>query len=209
MQGKVSVRPERRASLRSLAFIFLLLSALGRPVAAKATTDFDPGLDFSKFKAYAFVGGVGNLVMLQLDPDFIYTRIHKDVQRELDKKGLHEVAPNQNPDLVVRFWVAPGSQVNVDAMGNWAPYSSYTSGYWGRLYSSEAVTTDKINTLILDLVDPKSKSLAWRLYITRRLADPDKDWKKADDDFAEGFKSYPPSDKEKSEKAKEHQGQKP
>ena len=121
MQGKVSVRPEQRISLRSLALTLLLLLGLAPSIAAKATVDFDPSLDFSKFKTYSFIGGVGNLVMLQLDPDFIYTRIHKNVQRELEKKGLHEVAPGQNPDLVIRYWVTPESQVNVDAMGNWAP----------------------------------------------------------------------------------------
>src|SRR5215469_1845018 len=209
MQGKVSVRPVRRACLRPLALIFLLVVAFVRPMAAKANTDFDPRLDFSKFKTYAFIGGVGNLVMLQLDPDFIYTRIHKNVQRELDKKGLHEVAPLQNPDLVVRYWVTPESQVDVDAMGNWAPYSSYTGGSWGGVYNSVTAANNKVSNLIIDLIDPKTKTLAWRLYISRKLADPDKDWKKADDDFVEGFKSYPPSEKEKAARAKEQQPQKP
>ena len=209
MQGKVSVRTERRISLRSLALTFFLLLALGQPIAAKATIDFDPSLDFSKFKTYAFIGGVGNLVMLQLDPDFIYTRIYKNVQRELDKKGLHEVPPGQNPDLVIRYWVTPESQVNVDVMGNWAPYSSYTSGSWGSVYNSVTTSNNRINNLVIDLIDAKSKSLAWRLYVSRKLLDPDKDWKKADDDFVDGFKSYPPSEKEKSEKLKGHAAQKP
>jgi len=60
-------------------------------------------------------------------------------------------------------------------------------------------------TLILDLIDAKVKNLAWRLYLTRKLSDPDKDWKKADEEFTEGFKSYPPSDKDKAEKRKEHE----
>jgi len=204
MQGKVGVRPERRVSLRSLALILPLLLVIAQPLAAKATVDFDSGLDFSKFKTYAFIGGVGNLVMLQLDPDFIYTRIHKNVQRELEKKGLHEVAPGQNPDLVIRYWVAPESQVNVDVMGNWAPYSSYTSGTWGNVYNSVTTANNRISNLVIDLIDAKAKSLAWRLYISRKLSDPEKDWKKADDDFVEGFTSYPPTDKEKSEKQKAH-----
>jgi len=202
MQGKVSVRPERRISLRSVALTVLLLLGVAPSIAAKATVDFDSSLDFSKFKTYAFIGGVGNLVMLQLDPDFIYTRIHKNVQRELDKKGLHEVAPGQNPDLVIRYWVTPESQVNVDVMGNWAPYSSYTSGAWGNVYNSVTTSNNRVNNLIIDLIDAKAKSLAWRLYVSRKLLDPEKDWKKADDDIVDGFKSYPPSEKEKSGKLK-------
>jgi len=183
----------------------ILLLALAIPAAAKITVDFDPTLDFSKFKTFAFIGGVENLVMIQWNPDLINTRIHRMVVRELEKKGLHEVNPDQNPDLVVRYWANPESQVNVAVMGNWGAYSPFIVGGWSSVYNAVASSAGRQNTLIVDLISPRTKALAWRAYLVRKLSDPDKDWKKAEDEFTEGFKSYPPSDKDKEEKRKERE----
>ena len=187
----------------------ILHLALAIPAAAKITVDFDPTLDFSKFKTFAFIGGVENLVMIQWNPDLINTRIHRMIVRELEKKGMREVNPEQNPDIVVRYWANPESKVNVAAMGNWGAYSPFIAGGWSSEYNAVASSAGRQNTLILDLIDPKAKTLAWRVYLVRKLSDPDKDWKKAEDEFTEGFKSYPPSDKDKEEKRKEREKEDP
>jgi hypothetical protein len=205
MQQTWLSRPDfRRLSCR-FSLTLLFLGALCLPATAKISIDFDPDLDFSKYKTFAYIGGVENLVMLQLNPDLINIRIHRMVVRELEKKGLREVNPNQSPDLVVRYWASSESQVNVAVMGNWGPYGPYIGSYWGNIYNSVTASNRREGTLILDLIDAKVKNLAWRLYLTRKLSDPDKDWKKADEEFTEGFKSYPPSDKDKAEKRKEHE----
>ncbi len=186
MQGKVVVRTEGHFGFRFFALLFIFSLLLAGPLTAKTTVDFDPGTDFSKFKTFAFIGGVGNLVMLQLDPDVMYTRIHQNVARELTNKGLREVAATQNPDLVVRYWVSPESQVNVVTMGNWSPYGAYLTDHWGNVYNEVTSAKGRINHLIIDAIDARTKSLAWRLYITRKLTDPEKDWKRIDDEFSEG-----------------------
>jgi Domain of unknown function (DUF4136) len=209
MLEKVSVRPGRCFALRrSVLLSFILLSFAGLS-AAKTTVDFDPQVDFSKYKTFGFIGGVGNLVMLELDPDFIYTRIHQNVVRELTKKGLQETLSSQKPDLVVRYWVAPESQVNVVAMGQWAPYAAYLGDYWGYSYNSVVSSNARVSNLIIDVIDAHTKNLVWRLYLSRKLADPEKDWKRIDDEFVDGFKNYPPSDAEKEAKRKERAAQKP
>jgi hypothetical protein len=90
----------RRRFLLLLAVLMLLMSAL--PAAARLAIDFDPNLDFSKFKTFAFIGGVEQLVRMQVNPDQLSNRIHRAVTRELTAKGLREVKPEENPDLVVR-----------------------------------------------------------------------------------------------------------
>ncbi len=57
--------------------------------------------------------------------------------------------------------------------------------------------------LIIDLIDPKAKSLAWRLYFVGKFANPDKEWKRTDEEISKGFESYPPSDKAKEDKKQE------
>lgn len=177
-----------------------LLSGLATGVAAKTTIDFDPSIDFSKFKTFAYIGGVENLVSIQMNPDLINIRFHHMVVRELEKKGLHEVNPGQNPDLIVRYWANPETQVDVAVMGNWGSYGPYIGNEWGAVYTAVSSSSHHLGTLILDLIDPKAKALVWRVYLVRKMSDPDKDPKKAEDEFTDSFKSFPPSDKEKDEK---------
>jgi uncharacterized protein DUF4136 len=203
MTDKNSVLRGQRSALCFVSVILALLSMLALPVAAKTTIDFDPNLDFSKFKTFAYIGGVENLVMIQLNPDLINIRLHHMVVRELEKKGLHEVNPGQNPDLVVRYWANPETQVDVAVMGNWGAYGPFIGSDWGYLYNTVISTSRRQGTLVLDLIDPKAKTLAWRAYVVRKMSDPDKDPKKAEEEFTDGFRSYPPSDKDKEEKRQE------
>ena len=183
--------------------VVALFSGLTTSVAAKTIVDFDPSIDFSKFKTFAYIGGVENLVSIQLNPDLINIRFHHMVVRELGKKGLHEVDPAQNPDLIVRYWANPETQVDVAVMGNWGPYGPYIGKDWAAVYDAVATTSHHLGTLILDLIDPKAKALVWRVYLVRKMSDPDKDPKKAEDEFTDSFGSFPPSDKEKDEKRQE------
>ena len=74
----------RRRFLLLLAVLMLLMSAL--PAAAKLAIDFDPNLDFSKFKTFAFIGGVEQLVRMQVNPGQLNSRIQRAVTRELTAK---------------------------------------------------------------------------------------------------------------------------
>lgn len=181
-----------------LSFLFAAL-----PVPAKSATDFDPNLDFSKFKSFAFLGGVQNMVMLQVPQDLMYLRIHHAVTRELSKKGLREVQPNENPDLVVRYWATTSQEINISVLGNWAPYSAYIGSYWAQTYNEVAAQSTRDSSLVIDLIDPKTKNLSWRLYVIHKITLPEKDWKKTDDEITKAFENYPPSEKERNEKKKE------
>jgi Domain of unknown function (DUF4136) len=207
MTDKNSVSRGNHAAVRFLLAMLALLSGLALPTAAKITIDFDPSINFSKFKTFAYIGGVENLVMIQLNPDLINMRLHHMVVRELEKKGLREVNPDQNPDLIVRYWANPETQVDVAVMGNWGAYGPFIGSDWGNLYNTVTSTSRHLGTLVLDLIDPKAKALVWRVYVVRKMSDPDKDPKKAEDEFTEGFKSYPPSDKDKEEKRQEREKQ--
>ena len=198
--------PVLRGHLAAIRFCFTmlaLLSGLALSVSAKTTIDVDPSIDFSKFKTFAYVGAVENLVAIEMNPDLINIRFHQMVVRELGKKGLHEVNPGQNPDLIVRYWANPETQVDVTVMGNWGAYGPYIGSDWAYVYNAVGSTSHHLGTLILDLIDPRAKALVWRVYLVRKMSDPDKDPKKAEDEFTESFKNFPPSDKEKEEKRQE------
>jgi hypothetical protein len=203
MTDKNSALCGQRFAFRFLLAILALLSGLVISLSAKTTIDFDPNIEFSKFKTFAYIGGVENLVAIQINPDLINIRFHHMVVRELEKKGLHEVNPGQNPDLIVRYWANPETQVDVAVMGNWGPYGPYIHDDWASDYNAVTSASHHLGTLILDFIDPKAKALVWRVYLVRKMSDPDKDPKKAEDEFTDSFKSFPPSDRDKEEKRQE------
>lgn len=199
--------PQSRA-VHHRYFKFLLAVMLGAlflalPVRAKVVLDFDPNLDFSRYKTFAFVGGIENLVAIQLNPELIENPLHHTVARELDKRGLREVQHGESPDLVVRYWINSSAQMDVTVAGEWGPYSAYVGGYWSFLFESVGTGGKKESVLIIDLIDPKAKSLAWRLYLIGKLANPEKEWKRIDQEVSKELETYPPSDKAKEDKKKE------
>jgi len=186
----------RRGFLLLLAGLVLLLSAV--PATGKLAVDFNPNLDFSKFKTFAFIGGVEQLARMQLNPDQLNNRIHRAVTRELTAKELREVKPEEDPDLVVRYWVNSQKSVDVAGSANWGVYGSYYGYHWGFIYNSMDTYTNHQGTLGIELIDEKARDLAWRLFAHVRIiqTDPDKIWKTADSNIKNAFKRYPPSPKD-------------
>lgn len=176
---------------------------LAMPAVAKVQVDFNPELNFEQYKTFAYIGGTNQLVMLQLNPDLISDRVHRAVTREMTAKGLKEVNPNQNPDLVVRYWATSSKDADVSSYVTMGIYEPFIGSYWGFWYNTISVTTQRQATLLVDLIDPKKKDLVWRIYVIERIINTDKAWKSADEDFTKGFESFPPSAKEIEEKKKE------
>jgi hypothetical protein len=178
-------------ALAGLLFFFLC------PIAAhaKMATDFNPNLDFSKYKTFAYIGGVESLVRLQLNPELLGDRIHRSVTRELTAKGLREVQPEENPDLVVRYSVQTESDATVTGTLNWGTYGSYYYGYWTVMYTTMNTPVTRQGLLGIELIDAKARDLAWRLFVSEKIVhnDFDKIWKEADKNIVKGFKQYPPT----------------
>jgi hypothetical protein len=210
----VAVGSSCKRSLLLLAVLLGLVFFVPRAVA-KISTDFDPNLDFSQLKTFAFIGGVEQLVRLQLNPDQLNDRIHRSVVRELTAKGLREVPPQENPDLVVRYWVNSQKDVDVASSANWGVYGPYFGYHWGFVYYSMESHTTHQGMLAIELIDAKTRRLVWRMFASVKLiqTDPDKIWKTADSNIKDAFKSYPPSPKaieaKKQQWAKEDSAKKP
>jgi hypothetical protein len=178
-----------------LAVVLLLCAG---PAWGKIATDFDPNLDFSQFKTFAFIGGVEQLVRMPLNPDLLNDRIHRSVNRELTGKGLREVKPEENPDLVVRYWASSQKHVDAATSTNWGIYGPYFGYHWGFVYYSIESSTTHEGTLGIELIGGKSRELAWRMFASVKIiqTDPDKIWKAADNNIKDAFKRFPPSAKD-------------
>ena len=205
MKSVTLIWQKRRRSSLLLFTILLCLYLAPVPAAAKLATDFDPNRDFASFKTFAFIGGVEHLARMQLNPDLLNNRIHRAVTRELTAKGLREVTPEENPDLVVRYWANSQMDVNVGANTNWGAYGPYVGYHWGPIYNSMDASVTHQGTLSIEFIDPHSHDLAWRMLASVKIlhTDPDKIWKTADNNIKDAFKRYPPSPKDIEAKKKQ------
>ena len=185
------------------AAFFLFTLILSSPALAKMGVDFDPNLDFSKFKTFAYVGGANMLEFRQLNPNYITGRVHSGVSQALIQRGLKEVKPEEQPDLVVRYWANSQSQIVSPSAGTWGQFGQYVSDYWAYTYDLMRSESALDASLVIDLIDAKRKDLAWRLYMEQKIVEDDSIWNKVLNEISKGFESYPPSKKQIEEKRKE------
>lgn len=185
-----------------LALLFMTLVLVPLAVA-KRNVDFDPNLDFSKFKTFAFIGGTNTLEFKPLNPNRIRDSVHSGVAAALVARGLKEVNPDQNPDLVVRYWANSQSKIVESDIGAWDQLGGFVDYYWAYTFDMMSAESSLDATLVIDLIDIKRKDLAWRLYVQQKIVDEDSIWGKVLAQIGEGFESYPPSPKEVEEKKKQ------
>ena len=183
--------------------LFLFTWILASPALAKMSIDFDPNLDFSKYKTFAYIGGTNMLEFRQLNPNYITDRVHLGVSQALTQRGLKEVKPEEQPDLVVRYWANSQSQIVSPSAGTWGQFGQYVSDYWAYTYDLMRSESALDASLVIDLIDAKRKDLAWRLYMEQKIVDDDSIWNKVLNEISKGFESYPPSKKQVQEKRKE------
>ena len=196
--------PPQVRTLSVLAPLALVAALLPVITSAKTNVDFNPELDFSKYKTFAYIGGVEHLTQLQVNPNLLRDTVHEAVARELIKRGLTEVRRQDNPDLVVRYRAESATEVNYAGNDDWGGFDQYTVDWWASSYTLWYSSTTREGSLLIDLIDVKRRDLAWRLYMQQKIINVDKLPAKITDEIADGFKSFPPTEKDKDEIRKEH-----
>jgi hypothetical protein len=173
-----------------LPFLALLLR-WALPATAKTAVDFDRNLDFSKYQTFAYIGGEKQLSRLQLNPDQFNNQIHRAVVRKRTSKGLREVNEEENPDLVVRYWLESQSQAHVTGTAHWATYGNYYTAHWTVQYTTMSSSTTHQGTLGIELIDAKTRDLAWRMFGSERITHSDQEqiWKTTDSNIKKALKA--------------------
>jgi Domain of unknown function (DUF4136) len=166
--------------IKTLAIIlFVSLSA----AAQKITVEFDDAADFSQFKTFAIRGGQLNSRNPALNSELVGKRITADIERALTAKGLTEVA--DHPDLNVRYHFGSAPRTRVEA---------YPAG-WRGLGTRLVRVPYAEGTLVIDLRDPRTRSLVWRGIASEEKNDPSKIRDKLDDMVRKALGKYPPKKK--------------
>jgi len=182
------------------AQVGLILLSLSACVGPEVRTDFDPGADFAKFKTYAFAELTDVSKGGMLDNSLMRKRLDQMVGQQLTNKGLQQVGLDQNPDLLVNYWVGVKEKQQIESTGGRAGMYAGPrgGGYgWGAGYGGGVTTYEyKEGTLAVDLVEAAKKELVWRATIVATLEDrPDENLELANQGITKAFQDYPPGRK--------------
>lgn len=194
--------------MRRLCVLLVFSALLSR---ADVRNDFDPEVDFTKFKTFSFVGGVDLAKNGFLADPENRERVKNFISGVLELRGLQEVPKDANYDLAVRYWVARRDKSDVSTIytpdpllwgGYWGGYPPYWSGPWSWYYEEYVVRNYVEGTLIVDLINPKTKELVWRTYLREELEDRAKAYDKLKKSLTKGFSDLPPSQSDKDKMRK-------
>jgi hypothetical protein len=163
----------------------MAVAMLGTIVAAQSVSyDYDRSANFSKFRTYAWARGT------ELGDELNHKRVVLAIDAQLAAKGMSRVEGEQNPDVLVAYHV--GFDENLQING-------FRTGFGGPRFGnvSGTATTKKIvsGTLVVDMMDAKTRNIVWRGFAERDLnptAKPEKRDKNIAKATAKIFKNYPP-----------------
>ena len=162
--------------------------------AIDVKTDFDPTVDFSRFKTFAFSGMTDLNQGGRLDNSLVRDRLESMIERELRQKGLTQTRLDQHPDLLVHYWVGVKDKQQVQSRPG-VRASSWGDGYgWGSGYSGDLSYEYREGTLITDLVEPANKTLVWRATMMAELREGmEENIELTEKAVKKAFEKYPPS----------------
>ena len=138
----------------ALALVLVAIAGCGGPKLT-IDPDYEPSTDFSKYKSWAWLPG---MKVSDKDIDNLTEqRIRSAIEAELPRHGLAKAG--ENPDIHAAFHISLRQKVE-------ASRATVSLGYgWGPAHvgvSKNPTRTINEGTLVLDLVDAKTKTLIWR-----------------------------------------------
>lgn len=141
--------------MRIIAVLLILLGAISVS-AQKVSVGADPGMDLTKYKTYAWENvASANPIANEI--------VRSSVDSELAAKGLKKV--DTDPELTVVVFGSTNSDVHV-SNPSWSP--SLNSIATGVAVGSQSWLVTK-GTLVVDLIDRKTKDSVWRGTATHTL----------------------------------------
>jgi hypothetical protein len=167
----------------TIAFLVAGTLSCSAAFAQKVTVEFDQAADFANYKTFAIRGGKLNSRNPALNSDLVKKRIDGDIEHYLVARGLQRVT--EGPDLNVVYTFGSSRKTELE---------SYPAGWRG--WGTRVVRVPYAEgTLVLDLRDPKTRSLVWRAIASEEKSDPTKIEGKLDDMVKKSLEKYPPKKK--------------
>lgn len=158
----------------------LCLFSAHAALAQKVEVQFDQAANFSKFKTFAIRDGEVNSRNPALNNELTKKQIEADIEKYLTAKGLESTTGPA--DLNVRYQFGAARKVETE---------EYPAGWYGLRTRVVRVPYSE-GTLVIDLRDPKTRSLVWRTIASEDKSDPTKIAGKLGDMVKKSIEKYPP-----------------
>ncbi|MDB2387009.1 DUF4136 domain-containing protein [Shewanella sp.] len=144
----------------------LVLSACS---SLRTSYDYDPDINFSDVKTYAWIETKTPDSTYQLG-DLMDRRVRAAVNNQLQQKGL-TLVPTDKADILINYLTKVDKKINIDTFNNNFGYNPYYGPYYGPNWgwgwggaghSQTTVREYDVGTLILDMIEAKTGQLIWR-----------------------------------------------
>ena len=161
---------------RPFQLVLLALLVAACESGPRVRTDYDPSVDFSRYRTYRVMGPQARTSDENYS-SLIERRIIAAIDREMQSRGYR---PAPDADLLVNFTVTVQEKVSVTSTPTAAPagYYGYRRGHyraWGGYAYETRVRQYNEGTLIIDLVDASRQIMIWEGVaqgtITQRVRD--------------------------------------
>jgi len=149
-----------------------LLVGVTASVWAKVISDHDENVDFSAYSTFAWLSREGS-ADAEL-PEHLRIRLQRVTEEVLTAKGFEPSPAPPQTDLLLTYYLGLEKDLRID----WVVYgatSPWGYGSWGGYgYGYAQAREYAEGTLVLDIVDARSRQLVWtgRMEKTIRSADP-------------------------------------
>ena len=131
--------------------LFTILLLLGFVLMSCSTisvlTDYDIEADFAKYQTFKWMPNPDKRLVRAKQNSLLDKRIRRAVEHEMEAKGYRFVESGKTDALIV-YHTAVRNKIDIDRYG-----------YWGRRVHMQRY---KEGSVILDIVDRKTKELIWR-----------------------------------------------
>lgn len=170
----------RIATLIGIAGLALATSGYAQDISY----DYDKTTDFTQLKTYAWVRWTN------VSDELNHKRIVDALEAQLAAKGLVKVEASANPDVLVAYHTSFSKDLEINGSASgWGGYR-FGPSRTGSARVQEVV----IGTLIVDMVNAKTNTIAWRGVAAKELdanASPEKRDKNINKAAEKLFKNYP------------------
>lgn len=155
-------------------------------LAQSVTYDYDRTTNFARLRTYSWVRGTG------VDDELNHKRIVNAVDAQLAARGLREVAPDAEPDVLVSYHATFDRDVVVTGHSSGVAWAGPRFGAirTGSVRAHEVV----IGTLAVNMRDAQTRTTVWRGTATRDVspkASPEKRDRNIENAVAKIFRHYP------------------
>ncbi len=147
--------------MRTTASRVCIVLAVAACASIDVSWDWNPSTDFSRLQAWAWLPQPRLLAAdPRVDGSLLDARVRAAVEAELGARGLPRVQPAY-ADFLVAYHVALERKLVATTIDDY--YGGVGYRHWSRPgYSQTYVREFEVGTLMLDVLDARSRELVWR-----------------------------------------------